>query len=259
MHPIRLTAAPAVATLLLAWTPFACGQIDTSRHPDAGYVFPSTANVQGAFGAVFKTRVVLHNPNGVPVNITATLVTPNGAIVRTINLPPNWVEWHNDFLGELGYTGGGGLLLVSNPLQTFLATAEVYADGPAGRFTTPVQPLSIQDKIAVSGDGGFSVATGLRANTESRANFGCANFSNQVAPVRAQFYSLYPTNSATLDFNVPANGWMQQVVPIQGEWIGIYFVTSVNDLYGVYCYGVTVGNSSNDGTAYPARWERTLP
>lgn len=233
----------------------------------SGYVFPSSANVQGV-GAYFRTRMVLTNPTGSAITVLSKLSTPAGfSVEKSIALDSFQTRVYENFLAEVfEYTGGGGVNLVELGAATgglgrpFLAVAEVYADTAAGRYSTPVTGLSPDDRVVRPVvEAGFSMATGLRANTANRANFGCSNADSVAVTVRAEIYT---SNSPTIgsptaveEFSLPAGGWGQKAVPVQDELIRIlYKVSSGGGELGVYCYGVNVNNASNDGTSIPASY-----
>jgi hypothetical protein len=63
--------------------------------------------------------------------------------------------------------------------------------------------------------------------------------------------------SSTATVSLAPYGWAQQAVPIQGDDVFAYFKVTSGGTggLGVYCYGVNVNNTSNDGTSIPAhRW-----
>lgn len=227
------------------------------------YVFPSSANAQGQFGAYFKTKMTLYNPNADPITVRAFLSTPAGASQTvSIALAANtYTRWDNFLDDKFGYTGGAGINLAENTAaKSFVAIAEVFTESDAGRYSTPLTGLLAADAVVELGNpiaSPISVVAGLRVDAANRANFGCSSASAGPIQVRADFYAFRnfirsATTSATLDL-VPL-GWAQQAVPVEGDdIIAIFWVVSGTPGAGVYCYGVNVNNASNDGTAIPAR------
>jgi hypothetical protein len=228
-----------------------------------GYVFPSSANAQGQFGAYFKTKMTLYNPNADPITIRAFLSTPAGAS-QTVNiaLPANTYTRFDNFLDDkFGYTGGAGINLAeSTATKSFVAVAEVFTESDAGRYSTPLTGLLADDAVVALGNpilSPISVVAGLRVDGSNRANFGCSSASAGPVQVRADFYAFRnffrsATTSATLDLG--PFGWAQQALPVDGDDIIVNFwVLSGAPGASVYCYGVNVNNASNDGTAVPAR------
>jgi hypothetical protein len=243
------------------------GQVSQKALVGSGYVFPSTANTQGA-GAYFRTRVVLTNPTGSVLTLLARLSTSGGfSAERTIALGSFQTRVYENFLSEVfDFTGGGGLNLVEQgasmglPGRPFLAVAEVYAETVEGRYSTPVTGLSLDDMVVRPAiEKGYSMVTGLRANATNRANFGCSNADAVPVTVRAEVYTSNTPEigspAAVEEFSLPAGGWGQKAVPVQSEEIRIlYMISSGGGALGTYCYGVNVNNASNDGTAIPASY-----
>jgi len=227
------------------------------------YVFPSAANAPGQFGAYFKTKLTVYNPNADAITLRAFLSTPTGPSA-TINIPlsaNSYTRWDNFLDEKFAYTGGAGInLSESTATKSFVAVAEVFTESDAGRYTTPVTGLLADDAVVPLGNplaSPISVVAGLRVDAANRANFGCSSASADPIRVRADFYAFRnfvrtATTSATLDL-VP-RGWAQQAVPVEGEDVIVTFwVVSGAPGAGVYCYGVNVNNASNDGTSVPAR------
>ena len=227
----------------------------------ASYVFPSAANAQGAFGAFFKTRLVLTNPGASAIVIVATLGTPTGTPsggIQTIALAAGETRVYGNFLSDVFlYTGGGAFSLAElTNSKPFYAVGEVYAETANGRFGTPLAGLSADDRVVnlANGETGFSMSTGLVVDGSNRANFGCANMDGAAVAVRADIYnetSADPVAKATL--NLLPNGWEQQSVAVSGQKVKVLFwQLSAGGLHGCYCYGVNVNNQSGDGTSVPA-------
>jgi hypothetical protein len=253
---ICLLATGLVATGLAASEP-------PARSPQglvaASYFFPSAANAQGAFGAYYKTRLVLTNPTASAISVVASLNTLTGSGgIQTIALAAGETRIYGNFLQDLfAYTGGGGFSLAeSTNSKPFYAVGEVYADAGNGRFSTALVALSADDRVVnlANRETGFSLSTALVVDGSNRANFGCTNMDGTAVAVRADIYnetSADPVAKVTL--NLMANGWEQQSVPVSGQKVKILFwQLSAGGLYGSYCYGVNVNNQSNDGTLVPA-------
>lgn len=247
-----LPRSALLTALCLAPVP-AVAQIGTS------YVFSSSANVQGAFGAYFRTRVAIYNPNPFPVSVLARLFTPaGGSDVRSLDLSAFGLYTSENFLGdEFGYSGGAGFRLVESTVtHPFVVTAEVYADGPHGRFTTPLTGLVAADRVPREEETGYGRSQALRADASYRANFGCANLDDVETVVRGQFWGRSGTVEVVenVTLTLPPQGWKQLPVPIQADWLRVNFrVASGGGPLGTYCYGVTVNNVSNDGTVTTAQ------
>ena len=228
----------------------------------ASYFFPSAANAQGSFGAFYKTRLVLTNPNASAISIIASLNTLTGSGgIQTIALAAGETRVYGNFLQDVfTYTGGGGFSLAeSTNSKPFYAVGEVYADAGNGRFSTALVAMSADDRVVnlANLETGFSTSTGLVVDGANRANFGCANMDGTPVAVRADIYNETSTGignpTTTVTLNLLANGWEQQSVAVSGQRIKILFwQLSAGGLHGSYCYGVNVNNQSGDGMSIPA-------
>ncbi|HTS03830.1 MAG TPA: hypothetical protein VMN04_15010 [Thermoanaerobaculia bacterium] len=225
---------------------------------DTGYIFPSSANVQG-IGAYFKTRMVLVNPGSNAMTIDLILSTPGGAVgPLPVTLAASETRVYENVLSDLfGYTGGAGIRLwESTNSRLFLASAEVYADTPNGRYSTPIYGMSLDDRVASVAETGLSFSPGLQVDAANRSNFGCANMDAAPVSVQADFYTSAGGTSApakSVQIDLPASGWAQAAVPVTDELVNVRFrYFGGGGALGVYCYGVTVNNASADGTSVPA-------
>ena len=254
----------SLSAFLFAATPADAGEGRPAQALSGNaYVFPSSANAPGQFGAFFRTKLTLYNPGADAITIRATLSTPTGPS-QTVVIPlsaNSYNRWDNFLDDMFGYSGGAGINLAeSTATKSFVAVAEVFTESDAGRYATPVTGLHADDAIVPLGNpvaSPVSVVAGLRVDAANRANFGCSSASADPVRVRADFYAFRSfvrtaTTSVTMDL-VP-RGWAQAAVPVEGEdVIATFWLVSGAPGGGVYCYGVNVNNSSNDGTAIPAR------
>lgn len=258
-----LRNALVLCTLALAASAFA----GDARRPNAlvgnAYVFPSSANTAGQFGAYFKTKMTIYNPGSSPITVHAFLSTPAGASQTTdIALPANtYTRWDNFLDTVFSYAGGAGInLQESTGTKSFIAVAEVYTESDAGRYSTPLTGLFADDAVVILGNpvaSPLSIVAGLRVDSSNRANFGCSSANAAPVQVRAEFWGFtnFTRNGVTrVTVDLGPFGWVQQAVPAQGDDILAYFwIVSGSPGGGVYCYGVNVNNASNDGTSIPAR------
>jgi hypothetical protein len=181
------------------------------------WTVPTMANVQGQFGAFFKTRLAMFNPTTFSFIVAARLFDQGGLVdTRQIDLPANSFKVWDDFLGTaFAYTGAGGVefdsWFISGGSESFefFVTSEVYADSPNGRYKTTVlngiQPQTLT---------GLRRATsiGLNVNANERTNLGVLNDAAATANVTAEVYSDTGKLVETLTFGVPPKGWAQQPV-----------------------------------------------
>jgi hypothetical protein len=252
----------ALGLLLSSGVTLAEDRVLKARSPlaivDSSYVFPSSANTQG-IGAYFKTRMVIFNPTASAITINILLSTPAGPVgPRAITLAPSETRVYDNFLSDVfGYVGGAGIRLWEGTnTRPFLASAEVYVDGPGGRYSTSIWGMSIDDRVASVAETGLSLSPGLQKNSANRSNYGCANMDGSSVSVQADFYTSAggTANSVqTAQMDLVANGWAQAAVPVTDDLVNIHFrYYNGGGALGVYCYGVTVNNASADGTSVPA-------
>ena len=219
---------------------------------NSSYLIPSAANTQGNFNAYFKTKVTFFNTNTVALSLVVALGTQNGRITRILLIPASTFFTYENFLDEVfGYTGGGSILVTGS--STFGLNAEVYVDGPNGRYSTPLQLVSTsEDQVAGSAESGRSTAFGVHAEAGNRVNFGCTNLGVVPATVRAVVHTFTPTGTATVNMDLGAQSWQQVASPVAGDKMYVDFSVMAggdgNPSHGVYCYAVNVNNASNDGT-----------
>lgn len=224
-------------------------------------VLASSANVQGQFGAYFKTRVTLTNPNLAVLKLDVVAATPSGPLPRArLTLLPGQVLVSDNFLDEtFQYTGGAALLFQTrsdniDPHAPFLLTAEVYAEGASGRFSTYLPVLGAADRVASRTDAGASFSPGVVIDGNNRANVGCVNFdaTNSVT-IAATLVTGSGTHLWNNAFSLQPQQWQQVPVNLaglpSGSTLSFHSLDASMDLY---CYAVNVNNASNDGTQIPA-------
>jgi hypothetical protein len=224
------------------------------------YVLASSANVQGQFGAYFKTRVVLVNPNLSTMKIGVLAATPSGLLPTNpaFTLAPGQVLVLTNFLDDaFQYTGGAALLFATNPDSLdphapFLLTAEVYVEGTSGRYSTPLQLLGEEDRVASSVDAGYSVSPGVVIDANNRANVGCVNFYTSPATITASLIG-GATTLWSNTFSLQPYQWQQVSVSLSSAPSGsTVLFRSSGTPQNLWCYAVNVNNASNDGTQIPA-------
>lgn len=207
------------------------------------WIIPTTANVPGRFGGIFKTNLTLANLNEEAIEVTARLYGTQG-LVKEETLSLEAVTYHtwNDFLGSLfGYRGAGAVEFTADkPFQ--VASVEVYIDSSSGRNTTvvvnqPTPPLLYR---------GSAISFGVSVNDDKRTNIGVFNSSNRSQTVTARVHSgergADPVQ--TIRFDLPAKGYLQKSVSARVENGFIRWQIPGE----AYLYVVSVDNNSNDGT-----------
>ena len=211
----------------------------TSRH----WVIPTTANVPGRFGGIFKTNLTLANLSEEDVEVTAKLYGTQGLVKEeTISLETvTYYSWNN-FLGSLfEYRGAGAVeFTAEKPFQ--VASVEVFIDTSSGRNTTvvlnqPTPPLLYT---------GSAISFGVSVNDDKRTNIGVFNRSSRNQTVTARVHSGERGADPVqiIRFNLPAKGYSQKSVSARVENGFISWQVPRE----AYLYVVSVDNSSNDGT-----------
>lgn len=211
----------------------------TSRY----WVIPTTANVSGRFGGIFKTNLTLANLSEDDIEVTARLYGARGLVQEeTISLEAGTYRSWNNFLDSLfGYRGAGAVeFTAEKPFQ--VASVEVFIDTSSGRNTTvvlnqPTPPLLYT---------GSAISLGVNVNDDKRTNIGVFNSSSQDQTVTARVHSDERGADPVqiIRFNLPAKGYSQKSVSARVEDGFIRWSIPRE----AYLYVVSVDNSSNDGT-----------
>ena len=208
-------------------------------------LLPTSANVNGAYGAVFKTKVSIFNAVDATYQIRMGLSVADGEIdARSLTIGPfETVTFNNVLQDVFGYYGGGAIDLDSgNTSHVFIVNSQVYVDTASGRYTTAVQFADDLGAV-VPARPGFVV--GVSINGSSRTNVGCASNSGYDQTIT---FNAFDRNGYTVgspfSFILKAWGWGQ--VSYTGSLTngGILIRATQNAV----CYGVEVNNLSNDGT-----------
>ncbi len=208
-------------------------------------LLPTSANVSGLFGSVYRTKVSIFNAVNASYRIRVGLSDSRGEAMNTsISIGPGQTLTFDNILGDLfGYTGGGAIDLDSgNSSFVFIVSAQVYVDTPNGRYTTAVQFADDLGAITPSRPG---FAVGLSVNSLRRTNVGCA--SNTSVSQSVTFQGFDENNFATgspFTFPLAGFGWSQFAANFFLSNGGIRITTTGNAV----CYAVEVDNTSNDGT-----------
>ena len=207
------------------------------------WVIPTTANVPGRFGGIFKTNLTLANLSKEDIEVTARLYGTRGLVKEeTISLKAVTYSSWNDFLDSLfGYRGAGAVeFTAEKPFQ--VASVEVFIDTSSGRNTTvvlnqPTPPLLYT---------GSAISLGVNVNDDKRTNIGVFNSSSRSQTVTAR---VHPGERGAdpvqvIRFDLPAKGYSQKSVSARVE-NGFISWSIPRE---AYLYVVSVDNSSNDGT-----------
>jgi hypothetical protein len=225
-------------TISVIWASRAAGRV---------VVIPTAANASGQFGAYFKTKVViLPLGSGTPFYITLQVLPSQGTSGRSsqVLLTPGIANVYPDVLGWLGYSGGAGIEVLYPEDQDIAVSAEVYVDGPSGRYSTLVPTLDLTHQTF---EANRAVSLGVTSNANTRVNVGCSSLNNQGASVTADIRAANGSPVGLLALFVPAYGWAQAPVPYTVTDGYINWSGQFNAAY-VFCFAINVNNRSNDGT-----------
>lgn len=207
-------------------------------------LIPTSAFVNGAFNSLFKTRVAIKNVTNAQYSIRAGFSKQSGEVAaRSITIFPLETLTYENFIDQVFQSSGGGAIDLDsgNANFRFIASVQVYVDGPNGRFTTAVQSADEAGTI-ISGRPGYVV--GISVTQFDRTNFGCASDSAFPQVINASVSNATGNTVGSLSFSLAPFGWNQVPVNI-GVDSGTLFITTNQR---AVCYGVTVDNTSNDGT-----------
>ena len=207
------------------------------------WVIPTTANVAGRFGGIFKTNLTLANLSEEDIEVTARLYGTQGLVKEeTISLKADTYSSRNNFLDSLfGFRGAGAVeFTAEKPFQ--VASVEVFIDTSSGRNTTVVLNQPTPPLIYT----GSAISLGVTVNDDKRTNIGVFNSSSSSQTVTARVHSgergADPVQ--VIRFRLPAKGYSQKSVSARVE-DGFISWSIPRE---AYLYVVSVDNSSNDGT-----------
>ena len=220
----------------------------TSKH----WVIPTTANTPGRFGGIFKTKVILDDPErDRDLAVNAKLYGSRGLVDQdTITLRANTYHLFGNFLSNVfGHRGTGAVeLTAERPFN--VASVEVYIDTDNGRNTTVFSnlptPMGPYTEAAIS--------FGVTVNDDYRTNIGVFNNLDRRQNVVARLWSGQGDDDPLqiIEFDLPAKAWSQKTVLTQVDNGYIFWIIPKE----AYLYVVGVDNESNDGTlTYPIALE----
>lgn len=183
------------------------------------YIVPGAGHSRGAFGTLWRSDVVLHNIQSVPITVEIALVESGrapaaGPIAVTVggetalHLNAGETRLLPDVLGHLGRDIAGALIIGAD--LPFALTTRTYAELPAGRtLGQTVTPVAISGSADAVNE--VAVLPSLTGGERQRSNVGVFVAASH-APLIAEIALLSPSG-ATLGSQlvvVDAPGFMHQ-------------------------------------------------
>jgi hypothetical protein len=227
------------------------------------YVVPAAANVPGAFGTRWQTRLSIFNPQlDYPLRVSITFVPTGGGQGDEVlvDVPRNSVALWDNVLDSVFHTSTTGALLVATfpednpgvPDQTldraFLVHSETFNNVAGGTYgqTIPGIWTGLMD------DGITAIAHGVRnvASQGWRTNVGAVNLGRTSVTIQITVYD-YNGNTvrSNIPFVVPPLGHFQDRLPVEVDRGSIEFtLTDPTKQAVVFPYISTIDQLSGDPT-----------
>lgn len=242
-----LNATLAFACLFIA---SAAGAADYSDL----YVIPIAGHTQGAFDTAWRSDVVLHNIQQVPITVELALVesgrspsTPPIAIAvgaeTSLQLAPGETRVLSDVLGQQGRDLTGALIVGAG--LPFSLTSRTWAELPTGRtLGQMVTPVAITATSTAAADE-VSILSGLPESNRQRSNIGVFLVASH-APLVVEIALVSPSG-ATLGSTLvvmdepgfshrqfpntaPAAGVTARVRILEGDGIAVPYASTIDNL-----------------------------
>lgn len=162
-----------VLSLFTASTAFAADYADL-------YVIPVAGHARGAFGTAWRSDVVLHNLQLVPITVEMALIESGRSAAAeaipvsfgaeaVLHLAAGETRVVSDVLGSMGRDVTGALIVGAD--MPFVLTSRTYAERPAGRtLGQTVLPVAIAGGADAVNE--VAILAGLAQNERQRANVG---------------------------------------------------------------------------------------
>lgn len=227
------------------------------------YVVPAAANVPGAFGTRWQTRLSIFNPQlDYPLRVSITFVPTGGGQGDEVlvDVPRNSVALWDNVLDSAFHTSTTGALLVATfpednpgvPDQTldraFLVHSETFNNVAGGTYgqTIPGIWTGLMD------DGITAIAHGVRnvASQGWRTNVGAVNLGRTTVTIQVTVYD-YNGNTvrSNIPFVVPPLGHFQDRLPVEVDRGSVEFtLTDPTKQAVVFPYTSTIDQLSGDPT-----------
>lgn len=160
--------------VLIVFVLFMASTAGAAEYSDL-YIIPGAGHSHGAFGTLWRSDVVLHNIQAVPITVEIAIVesgrSPSAEpiAVSMIQLNPGETRVVSDAVGHLGRDIAGALIVGAD--MPFALTSRTYAELPAGRtLGQTVSPVAITGTADAVNE--IAVLPSLAAGDRQRANIG---------------------------------------------------------------------------------------
>jgi hypothetical protein len=139
------------------------------------YIIPVAGHSRGAFATSWRSDLVLHNVQAVPITVEIALIESGRApstapvAVPTVHLMPGETRMLSDIAAPLGRDVTGALLVGAD--LPFAVTSRTWAERPAGRtLGQTVLPVAISGAADAVHE--LAVLPSLTTNAQQRSNVG---------------------------------------------------------------------------------------
>ncbi|HEY4641065.1 MAG TPA: hypothetical protein VII75_06945 [Thermoanaerobaculia bacterium] len=261
--PASQYRALAMTNRLFAALLFALAALPLAAQVNDTYVIPAAANVPGAFGTRWQTRLSIFNPQlDYPLRVSVTFIPTGGGQGDEVlvDVPANAVALWDNVLGSVFKSQNTGALLVAtfpedNPGvpdatldRAFLVTSETFNNVDSGTYgqTIPGIWAGLMD------DGITAIAHGVRnvASQGWRTNIGAVNLGRTSVTVQVTVYD-YDGKSvrSNIPFTIPPLGHFQDRLPVEVDRGSIEFtLIDPSKQAVVFPYVSTIDQLSGDPT-----------
>ncbi len=218
------------------------------------FLVPAVVHAAGAAGTQWRTSVVCLNLGAASNQLTLTLVTGSGPLVRTVTLDARaTIEWTDivvDLFDTSEATSGALHIAAQQPL---LATSRTYNQAPTGTFGQYLPALAISDGLA-SGDIGYLLQ--LKGGDDFRTNVGYACLGDTTCEVELVLYDSWGATIGDARYvTVSAGEWSQDndIFSLTGAGAQELAYATLEAMTGesFWAYASVVDNNTGDATTIP--------
>lgn len=226
------------------------------------FVIPVAAHAPGAFGTAWRSDVVIHNHQPVPITVEMALIEsgrPASSDAAPVSFGPGTVlhlgagetRVIHDVLDSMDHDTGGALIVGGS--MPFAVTSRTWAEHPGGRtLGQTVQPIAISGGAETIAE--LAVLPGLRRLAGQRANVGLF-----VAVSRAPFVAeieLVSATGATVGSHLVAfagDGFAHHQIAVDPAAEAVSAIVRIREGDGVVVpYGSIIDNETAEALFVPA-------